>query len=61
MWPVARLIYYLHECHHKGIQTKMSWIHSHKQDFIQLDAMIFADDLVVLAASEDDLQHSLQL
>jgi TusA-related sulfurtransferase len=26
---------------------------------LQLDAMIFADDLVVLAASEDDLQHSL--
>jgi hypothetical protein len=26
---------------------------------LQLDAMIFADDLVLLAASEDDLQHSL--
>jgi hypothetical protein len=26
---------------------------------LQLDAMIFADDLVLLGASEDDLQHSL--
>jgi hypothetical protein len=26
---------------------------------LHLDAMIFADDLVLLAASEDDLQHSL--
>jgi hypothetical protein len=26
---------------------------------LQLDAMNFADDLVLLAASEDDLQHSL--
>jgi hypothetical protein len=28
---------------------------------LQLDAMIFADDLVLLAASEDDLQHSLYI
>jgi hypothetical protein len=28
---------------------------------LQLDAMIFADDLVFLAASEVDLQLSLQL
>jgi hypothetical protein len=26
---------------------------------LQVDVMIFADDLVLLAASEDDLQHSL--
>jgi hypothetical protein len=26
---------------------------------LQLDAIFFADDLVLLAASEDDLQHSL--
>jgi hypothetical protein len=26
---------------------------------LQLDAMIFADDLVLSAALEDDLQHSL--
>jgi hypothetical protein len=57
MWPLT-LIYYLHECHHKGIQTRTSWIHSHKQEFTA-GCNDFLDDLVLSAASEDDLQHCL--
>jgi hypothetical protein len=53
MWPLAHLIYYLHKCLHKGIKTKSHGYIAINRN-LQLDAVIFADDFVLLAASEDD-------